>query len=83
MSPSIHKWENISHSQENAEGRMESMEGLLELANHYFATIMVRTGIDKNHKWMLNLGGNFDKEHDICMVSPQCLLVAKKRKKQQ
>lgn len=80
MSPSIHKWEKIAHSGQNAEGRMQSVEGVLGLANHYLATIMVRTGIDKNRQWMLNLGGNFYKEHDICMVSPHCLLVAKKRK---
>lgn len=59
---------------------MQSMEGVLELANQYFAPIMVRTGIDKNRQWMLDLGGNFDKKRDICMVSPHCLLVAKKRK---
>lgn len=23
---------------------------------------------DKNHKWMLNLGDNFDQKKDICMV---------------
>lgn len=58
----------VSYSQENAESRMENVEGELELVNHYFTTIMVKIGLGKNHQWMLNFGGSFEKEHNICMV---------------
>lgn len=70
----------VSYSQKNTEGRIENVERVLELANHYFATMMVKIGLSKNHHWMLNLGDNFYKEHNICMVSPHCLLVAREKK---
>lgn len=59
---------------------MENVEGVWD---HCFATIKVKAGLGKNHQWMLNLGGNFDKEHDIYMISPNCLLVAREKKKKQ
>lgn len=30
--------------------------------------IIVKIGSDKNHRWMLNLGGNFDEKQDMCML---------------
>lgn len=40
---------------------------------------MIQIGSGKNHQQMLNLEGGFEKEHDICMVSLPCLLVAREK----
>lgn len=43
------------------------MEGLLELDNHHFATIVAKIEKESNYQWMLNGGRNFD-EQDIYFI---------------
>lgn len=47
------------------------------MENHHLATTVVNIRLGKNQEWMLNLGDDFEKEKDICMVA---LLVTKKKK---
>lgn len=56
---------------------MENVEGMWDqlFCNHHG-----KAGLGKNHQWMLNLGGIFDKEGNICMTFPHCLLVASEKK---
>lgn len=61
---------------------MENVEGELELVNHYFTTIMVKIGLGKNHQRMLNLGGNFEKEHNIYMVFHTAYQLQRRKKQQ-
>lgn len=49
------------------DGWLVSEEGVLELEDHYFVTMIIKIGSDKTHQWMLYLGGNFDEEQDICV----------------
>lgn len=41
---------------------------MLELENQHFATFIVKTGSGRNHHWMLNLEGNFDKEQNVFLT---------------
>lgn len=42
-----------------AEGWLVNAEGVQELENHHFSTVMLKTGSSKNHQWMLTLAGIF------------------------
>ena len=41
-------------------------EVILELEDHYFAAMIIKTGSDRTHQCML--GGNFDEDQDICII---------------
>ena len=43
-------------------------EVVLELEDHYFATMIIKIGSERTHQCMLHLGGNFDEDQDICII---------------
>lgn len=63
-----------------------SEEGVPELEDHYFATMIIEPGTDKT-QWKLQWEGSFDEYHDICIIRKclpmDCLLAAKVGRKKQ
>ena len=70
----IVKWKKQTYTQQikNLVGRgrdistveyqLINANGMAEWKNHWFATIMIKTGLRKTHQWMLNLEGHFSEE---------------------
>lgn len=56
------------HFQKNADYQTVNAEGVLELVNHHFATLLAETGLGKNHQRMMNLGEIFHEEQSIYLV---------------
>lgn len=44
------------------------MERTLELENHHFAAIIVKTDSGRNYHWMLKVRGNSDDQQATCIV---------------
>lgn len=49
-------------------GLLVSEEGVLDLEDHSFATMIMKIGSDKTHQWMLHLGENSDEDQNICII---------------
>lgn len=56
------------HFQKNADCQIVNAEGVLELVNHHFATLLAEIGLGKNHQRMMNLGEIFHEEQSIYLV---------------
>lgn len=60
--------DNWKEGRVNAEGKLANTQRVLELANPYFASMMVKIGLGKSHQGMQVLACNLGRRHSICMV---------------
>lgn len=51
------------------------------LDNWHFVTMMVKSDSGKNHQWRLNLGRNFGKQQDTCIILKVSLQVISQKGK--